>query len=533
MRHFQRLNRRPFFLLYSLLLFLAVLLLPLGEAEAYSFNLPANLKRIESQSFANIIADEVVIPTSVTYIADDAFSGTNFTAVVYRESYAYTWCLEHNIPWKYYESSASLFTYENTDNGILINKYNGTEHTVVVPQTIDGIQVVAIGEDAFADNTSIVQVYLPDGLQEVGISAFKDCTALQSIYIPDSVTMIGRISFNGCRSLKSFRYPLNLEGLSGPYYWSGPFNSECTSLKKVIVPEGVTVIPDDFFSNAVGLTEVVLPSTLTEIGRTSFVNCNNLTQINIPDSVTIIGSYAFSGCEKLASFHYPLSLTSTGSLGQGIFDGCTMLKEVTVPEGIEAIPDQMFYGSSVVKVNLPSTLKTIGAYAFLGCTKLTTITPPSGLEAIGTEAFNNCSALNFFRYPASLKRTGSGIFIDCASLKSVTVPSGVELLPAYVFNEANYLEEVSLPNTLKSISDGAFGNCVSLRTVNIPDSVIAFGHYVFMNCPSLQTLYISNSVTGAGDGVFDSCTALTVYCPAGSYIQLYCADSGVNWVAYP
>ena len=50
----------------------------------------------------------------------------------------------------------------------------------------------------------------------------------------------------------------------------------CTSLKKVVVPDGIL-----------------------RIGNNAFSGCAELAEISIPDSVTRIEEFAFSGCRKL------------------------------------------------------------------------------------------------------------------------------------------------------------------------------------------------------------------------------------------
>ena len=66
---------------------------------ADTITLPSSLKQIKSQAFTSISSDEVIIPPSVTSIADDAFDNASFTRVrVTRGSYAETWVKSHSLP---------------------------------------------------------------------------------------------------------------------------------------------------------------------------------------------------------------------------------------------------------------------------------------------------------------------------------------------------------------------------------------------------------------------------------------------------
>ena len=58
---------------------------------------------------------------------------------------------------------------------------------------------------------------------------------------------------------------------------------------------------------ATDLTEVALPEGLTHIGNDAFTNCNNLKAITIPASVTSIGANSFAGCRRIRDVYcYPL-----------------------------------------------------------------------------------------------------------------------------------------------------------------------------------------------------------------------------------
>lgn len=46
-------------------------------------------------------------------------------------------------------------------------------------------------------------------------------------------------------------------------------------------------------------TEVVIPESVTNIGEEAFSDCSRLTSISIPEGVTSIGQYAFSNCTNL------------------------------------------------------------------------------------------------------------------------------------------------------------------------------------------------------------------------------------------
>jgi hypothetical protein len=85
------------------------------------------------------------------------------------------------------------------------------------------------------------------------------------------------------------------EGLSQPWYEFG------TSIRKVVIEEGVTSIGSDNFNNTINLASVTLPQSLTSIEPRAFESCYALKSVVIPPAVASIGGLAFSKCVNLTS----------------------------------------------------------------------------------------------------------------------------------------------------------------------------------------------------------------------------------------
>ncbi|MDE5557627.1 MAG: leucine-rich repeat domain-containing protein, partial [Ruminococcus sp.] len=78
--------------------------------------------------------------------------------------------------------------------------------------------------------------------------------------------------------------------------------------------------------------DIVIPETLDDypvvaIGYSAFSNQKRMTSVSIPKSVTEIDSCAFSDCISLSS----VTLGGVQTIGQQVFDGCTALKSITIP----------------------------------------------------------------------------------------------------------------------------------------------------------------------------------------------------------
>jgi hypothetical protein len=106
-------------------------------------------------------------------------------------------------------ASEKDFEYEwdkNVKDGIIINKYVGTQKEVRIPPTIQKFKVTSIDSGAFRDNKNITSVTIPNNVTSIGARAFINCSSLTSVTIPRSVTKIGVDAFKDCTNLTSVTF---------------------------------------------------------------------------------------------------------------------------------------------------------------------------------------------------------------------------------------------------------------------------------------------------------------------------------------
>ena len=80
---------------------------------------------------------------------------------------------------------------------------------------------------------------------------------------------------------------------------------------------------------------------MTSIGEGAFERCSNLMNVTIPDSVTRIGDRAFESCASLMSVTISNSVTS---IGDRAFFGCACLTSVIIPDSVTSVEEYAFYG---------------------------------------------------------------------------------------------------------------------------------------------------------------------------------------------
>ena len=258
---------------------------------------------------------------------------------------------------------------------------------------------------------------------------------------------------------------------------------------------GSVVIPESVTYN--GTTY-----SITRIGEYVFEDCTGLTSITIPNSITSIGDAAFRGCTSLKDLHIA---DSEGTLflgyndrNNGIFDDCPL---ETLYLGRDLSYDTSIYGyspfhykSTLTSATIGNSVTTIGDAAFYGCSSLTSIVIPNNVTRIGNYAFRDCYGLTSIEFNAenctSMGSDGYPVFGDCTALSTVTIGENVKNIPAY-----------------------AFYDCTGLTSIVIPNSVTSIGNYAFRGCYGLTSIEFNaeNCTSMGSDGypVFGDCTALS------------------------
>ena len=89
------------------------------------------------------------------------------------------------------------FEYIKENGGVTITRYTGKNTTVQIPNKIEQLPVLKIGETAFSD-TKVKSVTLPSSCVEIDWFAFYGCYALTTVYISSNVNAIGYGAFDAC-----------------------------------------------------------------------------------------------------------------------------------------------------------------------------------------------------------------------------------------------------------------------------------------------------------------------------------------------
>lgn len=149
---------------------------------------------------------------------------------------------------------------QNSDTYKEIIDYVGSPTVIVIPSRIENVKVEGIAINTFKELTTLKELRIKKGLQNIGDWSFVGCTALESVQLPDSLVSINTSSFQGCESLTEITIPSSVKNIE-----DGAF-SLCPKLEKVTfngnAPEetGRFIFGDDnnvtvyFYKGAQGFT---------------------------------------------------------------------------------------------------------------------------------------------------------------------------------------------------------------------------------------------------------------------------------------
>lgn len=450
------------------------------------------------------------------------------------------------------ETAETWFVFDQ-DTNTITSYSQDVEHApkdIVIPSTINGVEVKSIGAGAFKARVDITSVVIPDTVTTIDDSTFQGCTGLRSVKLGNGVTSISGNAFSGCSSLTDVQFPDGLVTI-----WGGAFRKcskltgvvlpdsvekigrgafeGCSSLTDMRLPSGVT-LKDAAFEDCTGLATVTLPDDITEIPQDAFSGCTSLKSITLPDSIVKIDQSAFYHCSSLTAITIPEHITI---IGGGVFKGCTSLTSVSLPNGLERIGNNTFYEcAKLTSITIPNGVSTIGKRAFYG-TSLENVTIPDSVTSIGEDAFSS-SRGSYVKGPITINRPRGSISGEpwgappvCAIYWSDTVVlggkylcqvngDGLELVKTLdrAITDATDIQDLlnqynndhGTNHSITSIGSDAFVSCKKLSAISIPDSVTNIGEEAFWNCENLAAITIPESVTAIGEYAFSDTTTVTV-----------------------
>ena len=412
-----------------------------------TFNGCTNLKRIEVSpnnenysSYNGVLLDKdgynlircpegksgnFVVPDSVGCIESYAFYNcTNLTNIHISENV-------NEIEGFAFENCKSLQKFVLTDNVYTIGYYGGwyEESMFKGCENLKEIEVGS-GNDNYSSVDGVLydkevekliycpakksgEYIVPKSIKSVTDYAFEDCNSLESIVLPESMPKFSLYGLECCPSLKSIKVTGN-----NAYYSAEDgvlFNKDKTE---------IYVFPCNKEGN------YTIPNSVTEISSNQFSQCTGLTGITIPNTVTEIGYSAFNGNLKSIK-------VSEGNKYFCSYDGVLFNKDKT---------EILFCVGNKKEFVIPNGVKSISG-AFNDCSNLTSVTIPNSVTSI-YNGFNNCPNLTSITIPQSVISINDSSFFNCGKNFTIYGYGGTEAEACALRNDFNFVQLQVVPTSV-------------------------------------------------------------------------------------
>ncbi len=416
--------------------------------------------------------------------------------------------------------SAFIIPYANEneltvdESGTLVS-YSGSATNITIPGSVNGIEIKAVGNGAFA-NSDVTEIVFPKTVTQIGASAFENCRKLRTLSAYGA-TIIEEKALYNCINLRNI-YLGKLASIGKySFYNAGKDQFALEERSFSLNLEKLTQIPEGAFMGS-SISSVEFDS-ISKIEKNAFSECNALVSIKA-NKISNLNDGVFRGCSSLADIY----IANMSYIPAGTFSTCISLLDVHLPT-VTIVNSNAFENCIALNEITLEKAETVFSNAFSGCTSLRKINLP---EMTGFENKYNPSLTIIPSFPSSLEsfsapkleKTVSNMFFHSKNIRNIYLNSVAELAPS------------------------TFNNCYNIFFLNI-ESINAVGSNAFNNCKiefidarSLETtadmpdnsgILLSNNFIESTDNA----TNLTVYGTPNTFIERYAKYKGYNFVAIP
>ena len=299
------------------------------------------------------LIEDLIIPSGITAIHDNAFFGSKIKSVTIPDSVK-------SIGLTAFSECPSL-----------------TDVTI-------GEGVTTIGEQAFRLCPSLTNVTLPDSLTEIGKEAFWRCGELTNLTVGKGLKTVGQDAFRDCQKLDRLEISdlaawcdiAFHDNYSNPLSYARKIYLNGSLVKDLVIPEGVTMIRSYAFFSQREMTSLTIPDSVTRIGENAFAHSLKLKKVTMGNGVISLGNWSFSDCTALEDVYIKdLAAWCKIEFGNDLANPLFWADNFYVK------------GSAVKKLVIPDGVTRIGRYAFVNCKQLTSVELPDSLKNIDSNAF--------------------------------------------------------------------------------------------------------------------------------------------------
>ncbi len=337
---------------------------------------------------------------------------------------------------------------------------------------------------------------------ECVITGIKDKNAIE-VCVPDYVTGISRGAFAGCNSIESLTVPfvgtsnedLQTAFLGMIFNAMSYNNSSVPNSLKTVKVYGNTVIGRQSFRNCNNITAVELNNDVKEISSYAFENCSALKSVTLSIGIDVINAQAFSGCVDTVFYCEPASKPN-GWAESWAPNTATVVwgyRNVTSDSNYDYVEhrDELYitrFKGDDENIEIPALIDNkpvVSLFDIFKGSNVKKVTIPSTVRRMGEEIFYDCAALEKINVNDGNKYFSSkdGILYDKGMTEILYIPQSLQ-------------GNVVIPEGVKVIADNAFEGRRGLHSILIPSSVERIGAKIFENCNAIVYCEVKSKPSG-------------------------------------
>lgn len=266
---------------------------------------------------------------------------------------------------------------DNAFSGLRSLEYS----TLEIPE---GVTKIGVGAFSYNEDYNGVELILPSTLDSICGSAFNPCGFRCELKLTDNIRYIGDNAFDRTPNFYgTFHIPSKLKTLQESMFMG--LGSDGSFMGELELPQGFSELPNDIFRGLSLKKRIALkiPAGYKKIGANAF-NGIRLSSLQLNDDLEEIDNSAFGGCYLYSQIELPQSLHR---IGNGAFGWMALEGELTIPESCLDLGTGAFTQNNFTKVTLPSRLETITSDLFSVNPLLREIKIGKYVEVIGDRAF--------------------------------------------------------------------------------------------------------------------------------------------------
>ena len=337
---------------------------------------------------------------------------------------------------------------------------------------------------------------------------------------------------------------------------------------KIIMPEGMTIIPEGLFADFTSIGSITIPKGIVEIKDNAFARCKYLHEVNLPNTLVKMGNYIFTDCKNLKNLELPNSLQEIGlktfvnstlsylqaplsmrHFSNVLYDDLFAIDaygdkesilfllsslnqdDITIEDGLVDIQDiedkdrisfNNVFEQKNIKLrylelptsidNIPKEIVKFDKYkieneALKNRYMLNTLYLDNNTVSIGENALSNCYTLQNIYGLENIEEIEKQAFSNCRNLEVADI-GNAKYLGKEIFINCVQLKTAFLNNTIKSIPSGMFMNCFHLNHIDLPEELKEIQANAFSGCSALTEIRFPDSVNSIKSGALENCISL-------------------------